>query len=139
MVISVLVSVVSVGFGFYKNIEASNNRAFIYEQAYEIIGHIQEANIPVQAKAQLTDDALRGLGAPSPVIDLSRSSADEGDEVPSCTPVKRSQCTNRAERLGRENTACVQGNEPTGPACAQAARTRAEIVSEGCFTCFTAP
>lgn len=136
MIISVMVSVVSVGFGFYKNIEAENNRAFIYEQAYEIIGSIQEANIAPQTKAQLTDDALRGLGAPPPVIDLSRSRADVGDGERVCTPAQEQRCTRLADDLGRENGVCVRSREPTGPLCAQAARTKALIVSEQCFVCF---
>lgn len=135
MVISVMVSVVSVGFGFYQNIAAGNNRAFIYEQAYRIIGQIQEANIPVQTKAQLTDDALKGLGVPPPVIDLSQSSADIGDGGP-CDGATEALCTSLGNQLGVENAACEKGKEPTGPVCGQAARTRGRIAQEGCFTCF---
>lgn len=136
MIISVMISVVSVGFGFYKNIEAGNNRAFIYETAYEIIGSIERANIPPQTKAQLTDDALRNLGTPPPVIDLSRSSAEVGDDTGVCTVAQKSECTRLADALGRENAVCAKSNQPTGPICAQASRTRALIVSEGCFSCF---
>lgn len=136
MVISVMVSVVSVGFGFYQNIAAGNSTAFIYEQAYRIIGQIQEANIPASAKAQLTDDALKGLGAPPPVIDLSQSSADIGDGGP-CDAATEALCTGLGERLGVENASCEKGKEPTGPVCGQAARTRAEISGGGCFTCFS--
>lgn len=130
-----MVSIGSIGFGFYKNIEASNNRAFIYEQAYRIVGQINDAPISEQAKTQLTTDALSGLSAPPPVIDLSQSSADVGDDGV-CTPNEESFCTQLADRLGRENVACARGNEPTGPVCAQAARTRTEILQEGCFLCF---
>jgi hypothetical protein len=41
-----------------------------------------------------------------------------------------------ADDLGRENVACARSNEPTGPICAQAARTRTNIMSENCFSCF---
>jgi hypothetical protein len=136
MIVSVMVSLVSIGFGFYKNIEAANNRAFIYEQAYRIVGQIEQADIPQQEKNRLTSDALNGLSAPPPVIDLSQSSADIGDEG-ACTPNEERECTALADRLGRENTACERSKEPTGPVCAQAARTRTEILQKGCFTCFT--
>ena len=63
MTVSVLISIVSIGFGVFKNIEAGNNRAFIYEQAYDIIGTIQEANISDQAKTQMTNDAAPLLGS----------------------------------------------------------------------------
>jgi hypothetical protein len=131
-----MVSVISVGFGFYKNIEAGNNRAFIYETAYGIIGSIQDADIPLQAKSQLTADALLNLGAPPPVIDLSRSSADVGDDPEACTVRQKQECTALANSLGIENTACAKSNEPTGRACAQAAQTRSAIVSQSCFACF---
>lgn len=136
MIISVMVSVVSVGFGFYKNIEAGNNRAHIYETAYGIIGSIQDSNIPAQTKAQLTDDALRNLTAPPPVIDLSRSSADVGDDEGACTFEQERECTALADNLAIENQACARSKEPTGPVCAQAARTRTMITSQGCFSCF---
>ena len=136
MTVSVLISIVSVGFGVFKNIEAGNNRAFIYEQAYDIIGTIQEADIPVQTKAQMTNDALSKISAPPPVIDLSQSSADVGDNASACTYEKQQECTRLADALGRENVACAKSKEPTGPLCAQASRTRTMVISEGCFTCF---
>ena len=135
MIISVMVSLGSIGFGFYKNIEASNNRAFIYEQAYRIVGQIQDSDIPDQAKAQLTADALGELSAPPPVFDLSKSSADVGDEGP-CTPNRERECTALADRLGRENVACAKSKEPTGPVCAQASRTRSQILQQDCSSCF---
>jgi hypothetical protein len=136
MIFSVLVSVVSVGFGFFKNIEAGNNRAFIYETAYGIIGNIQEADISQQAKAELIDDALRNLGTPPPVLDLSRSSADVGDDVGACTFEQKQKCTALADTLGIENAACAKSNQPTGPLCGQASQTRARITSQACYSCF---
>lgn len=136
MIISVMVSVFSVGFGFYKNIEAGNNRAFIYEQAYGIIGDIQAADISESEKARLTDEALRGLGAPPPPIDLSQSSADAGDANGTCSTEKSSRCASLADTLGRENAACTRSKEPTGPICAQAAQSKALILREACFACF---
>lgn len=136
MIISVMISIFSVGFGFFKNIEAGNNRAFIYEQAYEIIGSIQEADIAAGEKARLTDEALKNLGAPPPVIDLSQSSADIGDDTPACSPAKTALCSGLADSLGRENRACAQSNETSGPVCAKAAQTKAAIVSQSCFACF---
>lgn len=136
MIFSVMVSVFSVGFGFYKNIEAGNNRAFIYETAYGIIGDIQKANISESEKARLTDEALKNIGAPPPVIDLSRSSADVGDSIAVCSVNQRTLCRSLADQLGRENVACARSNEPTGPVCAKASQTKASIVSESCFSCF---
>ena len=137
MVIAVMVSIVSVGFGVFKNIEAGNNRAFIYEQAYDIIGTIQEADIAPNTKIQMTNAALAKIGAPSPVINLSQSSADVGDDVGACSYEQEQRCALLADSLGRENVACARSKEPTGPVCAQASRTRALIVSENCVVCFS--
>src|SRR4030042_1407748 len=84
MIISVLVSVVSVGFGLYKNIEAGNARGYAYEQAYRVLNVVQQANISTAAKAAITNDALETFGTPPPVIELSRSRADVGESEP-CT------------------------------------------------------
>lgn len=136
MIVSVMVSVVSLGFGFYKNIEASNARGFAFEQAYRVMGLVQEADIPDTAKASILSSALDTFGTPEPVIDLSRSSADVGDADAVCTPTQQFTCASLGEQLGRENAACEQSREPTGPVCAQAARTRSAIASEQCWLCF---
>ena len=136
MVVSVMVSVVSLGFGFYKNIEANNARGFAFEQAYRVMGLVEEADISDTAKATILSSALESFGAPDPVIDLSRSSADVGDMSSVCTPAQQVACASLGERLGRENRACALSNEPTGPVCGQAAQTRAQITQDGCWQCF---
>lgn len=136
MIVSVMVSVVSLGFGFYKNIEASNARGFAFEQAYRVMGLVQESDISETAKANILSSALDAFATPEPVIDLSRSSADIGEPDQVCAPVKRTSCAALGERLGQENAACARSGEPTGPVCAQAARTRSEVTTEGCWLCF---
>jgi hypothetical protein len=137
MIVSVMVSVASLGFGFYKNIEASNARGFAFEQAYRILGLVQESDISEAAKASILSSALDTFGEPDPVIDLSRSRADVGDDPGQCTPAESLTCASLGEQLGLENAACERSNEPTGPVCAQAARTRARILQDDCWRCFT--
>lgn len=136
MVISVMVSVASLGFGFYKNIEASNARGFAFEQAYRVMGLVEAADIPTSAKAAILSSALDSFDAPPPVIDLTRSRADVGDDTGACTPAHQASCASLGEQLGRENAACERSREPTGPVCAQAARTRTQITRDGCWQCF---
>ena len=136
MVVSVMVSVVSLGFGFYKNIEANNARGFAFEQAYRVMGLVEESDISDSAKATILSSALDSFGAPQPVFDLSRSSADIGSGAVRCTPLQEFTCASLGEQLGLENAACERSNEPTGPVCAQAAQTRAQITHDGCWQCF---
>jgi hypothetical protein len=132
MIFSVLLSVVSVGFGLYKNIEAGNARGFAYEQAYRVMGVVQEANIGTTAKANILDAALGTLATPPPVIDLSRSSADQPtDEV--CTEQQRVTCGILARQLGEVNAACEKAKDAV---CAAAVTLKSEVVTRGCFVCF---
>lgn len=136
MIGAVLTSVFSVTFGVYQNFQAKNNHAFIYEQAYKIIGTIQQSDIPVYAKAQLTDRALGVLGAPTPVIDLSQSSADVGDAQSSCSEEKKAACSALANDLATANDVCIQ-NKRASPECSHAMTLKAGIVAQGCAVCYT--
>src|SRR4030042_806689 len=54
MIISVLVSVVSVGFRRYKNIEPGNARGYAYEQAYRVLvcGPAGRGECPLQEREE---------------------------------------------------------------------------------------
>jgi len=132
MIISVLVSVLSVGFGLYKNIEAGNARGFAYEQAYRVLNVVQQANISAAAKTAITDKALEAFGTPPPVIDLSRSSADVGDAGP-CTDAVRASCAQLADRLAEANTLCRKEKTII---CTAADDVKASILQQRCYTCF---
>lgn len=123
MIFAVIISIVSVSFGFYQTIQARNSHAFIYEQAYRIIGAIQNTNLSAGTKAQLSDAALSVLGTPEPVIDLSRSSADTSTTVQICTTAQRRACTDAASRLAMANNVCAKarGNSRpvTRPTCSR--------------------
>ena len=135
MIFAVLVSVVSVSFGVYKNFEAKNNHAFIYEQAYRIIGQIKDADIPTSAKNALTGAALSVLSTPPPVIDLSRSSA--ANPTPqACSEQKLNQCSVLASDLAAAHAQCTQ-SKGTGPACTQAQQLTSQITSQDCVACYT--
>jgi len=133
MIFSVLVSVLSLGFGVYKNIEAGNARGFAYEQAYRVMGAVQDANISASAKANILDDALTTLATPPPVVDLSRSSADAGPAAGACTDDVKASCAAQAELLGEANASCARAKDAV---CAPAAAIRADIIARGCFRCF---
>ncbi|HXK36180.1 MAG TPA: hypothetical protein VJ553_01200 [Candidatus Paceibacterota bacterium] len=132
MIISVLVSVVSVGFGLYKNIEAGNARGYAYEQAYRVLNVVQQANISTAAKAAITNDALETFGTPPPVIDLSRSRADVGESEP-CTDDVRVSCASLADRLAEANALCKKEKTVS---CAAADDMKASILQQKCYTCF---
>lgn len=132
MIISVLVSVVSVGFGLYKNIEAGNARGYVYDQSYRILNVVQQANISASAKAGIMDAALQEFGTPPPVIDLSRSSADVGDPS-ACTEEVRTSCAQLADRLAKANAQCRREKTVI---CAAADDVSASIIQQKCFTCF---
>lgn len=134
MIVAVLASVVSVGFGVYKNIEAGNARGYAYEQAYRILNVVQNSGTltPFQ-RASITDAALGVIGTPEPVIDLSRSSADVG-EPQACSPEKVTACTDLAASLAQANRACVKKVEG---ACTQAEELQRRVVQEACIACFT--
>jgi hypothetical protein len=132
MIISVFVSVVSVGFGVYEGFRANNTQAFIYEQAYRIMGTVQKANISSAAKAQITDEALSALGTPAPVIDLSRSSADVGS-TETCTESQKTVCTDLASQLAAANAKC----KGSSPECQTVSALKKDIASKSCYVCFT--
>ncbi len=136
MIFSVLVSIGSLGFGVYKNIEAGNARGFAYEQAYRILGVVREANIGPAAKASIVDAALGSLGTPPPVIDLSRSSADAPVEPEACSPALMSSCVRMAGELAGLNASCVREG-PLSEVCLRADALKSDIDSQSCVTCFT--
>jgi len=135
MIVAVLVSAFSLAFGAYQNFQARNNHAFIYEQAYKIIGAIQSASIAPSTKAQLTDKALNTLGTPAPVIDLSRSSADVGSSDV-CSPTTRAQCAGLATQLATANAVCTK-SKGADAACEDIVVFKSQIVGAGCFVCYT--
>jgi hypothetical protein len=132
MIFSVLLSLVSVGFGVYKNIEAGNAKGFAYEQTYRVLNIVQQANISAFSRAKITDEALQALGTPPPVIDLSRSSADTPtDDV--CTDSARATCTTLAADLAQANRSCATSN---AAACTRADAIQRQIITEACIACF---
>jgi len=134
MIFSVLVSIASLGFGVYKNVEAGNAKGFAYEQAYRVMGVVRDSNISSGQKATILNAALGVISTPPPVIDLSRSSADVG-QAPACSPVRVIQCGELSVSLAEQNTACAKA--PTGPACAAATTLKDEIRQTDCITCFS--
>lgn len=135
MIFSVLVSIVSLGFGVYKNVEAGNARGFAYEQAYRIMGLVNEANIGPTAKANILDSALGSLGTPPPVVDLSRSSADAPVPEAACAETLKSTCVEMAGRIAGLNATCVM-SKGSADACGQADTLKSEIDGLACVTCF---
>lgn len=135
MIFSVLVSVASLGFGVYKNIEAGNARGFAYEQAYRVLNVVNSAQIGSAAKANILSAALGSLGAPQPVIDLSRSSADVAAQTQSCSGALQNNCIVLAEQLAGLNATCVR-DKKTGDACIRAERIKSDIKAMGCVSCF---
>jgi hypothetical protein len=136
MIGAVLTSIFSVTFGVYQNFQAKNNHAFIYEQAYKIIGAIQQADIPAYSKAQLTDRALGVLGTPAPVIDLSQSSADAGTSQAACSDEQKASCSALANDLAGANAACVR-SKGASDECPRATGLKSSIISRGCAVCYT--
>lgn len=136
MIFSVLISVASLGFGVYKNIEAGNAKGFVYEQAYRVIGAVNGASIGPSEKANIIDAALGTLGTPPPVIDLSRSSADTPAQGPVCAETIVSSCVNLAGELASLNAACLR-SKGAGDACAQSSQIKLNIDGLGCLNCFT--
>ena len=136
MIFSVLVSVLSLGFGVYKNIEAGNAKGFAYEQAYRVMGAVQQSTISAGAKADILDAALGSLATPPPVIDLSRSSADTTAQQQVCTQVQKDACVTQAGELAGLNATCTR-NKNTGDACSQADQLKSDIASQQCLKCFT--
>jgi hypothetical protein len=134
MIFSVLVSIASLGFGVYKNVEAGNAKGFAYEQAYRILGVVRDSTIPSSQKAAIVDAALGVISTPPPVIDLSRSSADVS-EVPACTPERAAQCVELSASLADANAACSK--PPVDTICAAAEVLKNEIKQSDCIFCFT--
>lgn len=135
MIFSVAVSIVSLIFGVYKNIEAGNARGFAYEQAYRVMSVVQDANIGPATKASILEASLAVLGTPPPVVDLSRSSADAPADPDACPAALAASCIELAGDLARLNALCVR----TGPgtdACLAADVRKEDIDAESCITCF---
>ena len=134
LIFSVVLSIVSVAFGAYKNIEAGNAKGFAFEQTYRVLNVVQRADISSVAKAAITGTALGSLRAPEPVIDLSRSSA--GTPAPEvCSAEKRATCTSLAGTLASANITCAKTNQPTD--CTNAEQARTNVLAGGCIACFT--
>lgn len=123
MIFAVGISVISMVFGFYKNIEANNAKAFAYEQAYRIINVVP---------ASLRAAALSKLAPVPAVIDLSRSSADVGSEE-TCSVAKRDSCTALAADLAEANRSCTQ---KISGACAAVDALQHQVVADACIACF---
>lgn len=135
MIFSVLVSVVSLGFGVYKNIEAGNARGFAYEQAYRVMGAVNDANIAPVAKANILNAALASLSTPPPVIDLSRSSADVTTQEQACTDTQKSVCVGLAGQLAALNATCTK-SKGVAIECSKADDVKAGIDAQDCVKCF---
>lgn len=135
MIFSVFISIASLGFGVYKNIEAGNAKGFVYEQAYRVMGAVNNASIGPAAKANILNAALATLGTPPPVIDLSRSSADAPVEGPVCLQALTDRCLNLAQQVASLNVSCLQ-TKSVGDACSQASALKVEIDSLECLKCF---
>ena len=136
MIIAVVISIVSLSFGFYETIQSRSNEAFIYEQAYRIIGTIQDSKLTSSGKAQLTDAALNVLGRPQPVLDLSRSSADTQSASEICSTSLRNSCTAVAASLAAANQECSKANGASS-ACDEATAYRSQINELNCLICYT--
>ncbi len=134
LIFSVIVSIVSVTFGVYKNIEAGNAKGFAYEQTYRALNVVQQANISSAAKSSIIGTVLAGLRTPPPVVDLSRSSA----AVPTptaCELQKQTACGSLADTLANANAACVKTNTPAD--CKAAEQAKRDILTQSCIPCFT--
>lgn len=136
MIFSVFISIASLGFGVYKNIEASNAKGYVYQQAYRVMGAVDNAQIGPAAKANILNAALAALGTPPPVIDLSRSSADEPAPAPVCLESLTKNCLNLAGQLAALNVSCLRAKS-VGDACTQATQVKAQIDTLGCYKCFS--
>ncbi len=135
MIFSVLVSILSLIFGIYKNVEAGNAKAFALRQAYQIMGVVQQSNIGTSAKMQIVDIALGKLATPPPVLDLSSSNADAPAPVGACSEATKKMCLDVAGRIAGLNATCAQSKTPTD-ACVQADALKEEIETLECVTCF---
>lgn len=134
LIFSVILSIISVAFGAYKNIEAGNAKGFAYEQTYRALNAVQRANISGVAKASITGVVLGGLGTPPPVIDLSRSSAAV-PTVGACAAAQQATCADLAAALGAANATCAKTNKPVD--CSAAEQARKDVLSSSCIACYT--
>lgn len=125
MIIAVLVSVASLGFGVYKNIEANNAKGFAFEQAYRVMNVVKTANIGGVAKASILNAALGTLTTPPPVIDLSQSNAATV-EAQACSDALKNTCIDLAQQLATANTTRASTTE-----------LKKTIDAQNCFICFT--
>jgi hypothetical protein len=134
MIFSVLVSVASLGFGVYKNLEADVMRDHASAQVYRALGAVQQASIPTTQKNSITSDALSRLETPPQVIDLSRSSADEaGDGI--CPAERLSRCDQLGRAQPAANDACTAAGAGS-PECAAADLVTIEIKETACVSCY---
>lgn len=136
MIFSVFVSIASLGFGVYKNIEAGNAKGYVYEQAYRVMGAVNNASIGPAAKASILNAAMATFGTPPPVVDLSRSSADEPAPGPLCLESLANRCITLARELAVLNASCVR-SKSVGDACTQATQMKRDIEALECPKCFT--
>ncbi|HTP56849.1 MAG TPA: hypothetical protein VMJ72_01045 [Candidatus Paceibacterota bacterium] len=134
LIFSVLLSIVSVAFGAYKNIEAGNAQGFAYQQTYRVLNTVQQANISGAAKAAIADSALGNLSTPAPVIDLSRSSA-ASPTTSVCSDQEQATCTSLAAALASANALCAKTALPAD--CTAAQKAKASILTADCISCFT--
>ena len=133
LISAVLLAIVSVAFGLYKNIEAGNAKGFAYQQTYRALNAVQQANISSAEKSSITGTVLGGLSTPPPVVDLSRSSAAV-PTVGACTAAQQDTCAVLAATLGAANATCSKTNLPAD--CTKAQQIRKDILSASCISCF---
>ena len=117
-------------------IKAGKAKGLLYEQAYRVIGAVNNESIGPAAKASIVDAALGTFGTPPPVIDLSRSSADTPVQGPVCSEALVSNCVSLAGQLAGLNASCLRGMG-VGDACVQASQIKLNIDGLGCLDCFT--
>ena len=134
MIFSVLVSIISLCFGVYKNIEAGNARGFAYEQTYRLLAIVNQSGVSTSAKNDITSSALSSLGTPEPVLNFSDSNASAPvQEV--CSEYVKAQCITTAQQVARLNATCAINK--TSEACAQADALRMGSLVQSCVPCFT--
>lgn len=136
LIFSVLVSIVSITFGVYKNAEAGNARNFAYEQTYRVLGQISDIAVSAAAKASIVNATLTSLGAPAPIVDFSQSNAQDPNASATCSRAVRDVCVARAKALSTVNAQCAR-SDPDSAICQSAATLIHDISQRNCITCFT--
>jgi|GEM_PF-5705928 len=134
MIFSVMVSIISLGFAVYKNIEAGNARGFAYEQTYRLMAIVNQSAISTSAKNDIFHSGFSSLGTPEPVINFSDSSASApADET--CSEYVKAQCISAARQIADFNAICEKGNGAVD-ACAQANALQTSSLVQSCIPCF---